>query len=224
MDKCKRISNADAAVRNRVILTAMRSGAFVEDVAKTHGMTPRAVKSICQVNGVKTAGQWRTTKPTRQRKMSRGDLFDWINTQCILIENGCFIWTGFINEGGYGRARLGKALVFVHRFMYERYHGVTLTRDQCVCHKCDTPGCCRREHLWIGSSQDNADDRDKKGRNINYCGENHGGSKLKNKDVLEIKDLIRCGRMTSDEIAAQYGAHGSTIHLIKHGKQWKSVP
>lgn len=34
---------------------------------------------------------------------------------------GCWEWTGAINDDGYGKFRLGRKVVFAHRFAYERF-------------------------------------------------------------------------------------------------------
>lgn len=53
-------------------------------------------------------------------------------------------------------------------------------------------------------------------------GENHHRSKLKNKNVYEIKNLISKGVMQS-KIAKKFNVCESLISEIKTGKKWKSV-
>jgi hypothetical protein len=34
----------------------------------------------------------------------------------------------------------------------------------CVCHRCDNPPCVRPDHLFLGTVQENNEDRERKGR------------------------------------------------------------
>jgi hypothetical protein len=54
-------------------------------------------------------------------------------------------------------------------------------------------------------------------------GENHILSKLKNIEVTQIKDLLRCGRFKQYEIAKFYGISKYTVSLISCGKIWKHI-
>ena len=75
---------------------------------------------------------------------------------------GCWIWTAQ-NVNGYGRIRINKKLILAHRFVWEMVNGL-IPKDLDVLHSCDNPSCVNPKHLWVGTHQDNMDDRDKKGR------------------------------------------------------------
>lgn len=58
------------------------------------------------------------------------------------------------NIKGYGK---------VHRYIWEQTKG-PIPEGMLVCHSCDNPRCINVYHLFLGTSQDNMDDKVKKGR------------------------------------------------------------
>jgi uncharacterized protein (DUF433 family) len=79
-------------------------------------------------------------------------------------DTGCLVWcgTGTPNHGTIMRD--DKTTGFVHRVMYEHYHGCQLTGKQVVRHTCDNGFCVNKEHLIIGTQRDNVLDMIKRGR------------------------------------------------------------
>jgi hypothetical protein len=59
---------------------------------------------------------------------------------------------------------------------------------------------------------------DKRIHGTHLRGESQNGSKLKEKDVLEIRSLL--GHMKHREIAERYGVATSVISRIKAGTRW----
>jgi hypothetical protein len=77
---------------------------------------------------------------------------------------GCWLWTGAYTWNGYGRFHLiGKGVVRAHRHSYEMKCG-KIPEGLVACHKCDQPACCNPDHIFIGTQQDNVDDREYKNR------------------------------------------------------------
>lgn len=71
----------------------------------------------------------------------------------------CWLWTGKLDRKGYGRFGTHRA----HRYSYETMIG-DIPRGMFVCHRCDTPGCVRPTHLFLGTARDNMQDCLRKGR------------------------------------------------------------
>jgi len=78
-------------------------------------------------------------------------------------KNGCWIYTGFVNEYGYGRIRNNGFKYLTHRLSFEHFFG-SIPEGILVCHKCDIPSCVNPQHLFLGTHKDNFDDALKKGR------------------------------------------------------------
>ncbi len=74
----------------------------------------------------------------------------------------CWPWTRQIDREGYGRAQ-SKDDVLAHRHAWKLSKG-PIPKGLHVLHRCDNPACCNPKHLWIGTHQDNMNDRQKKGR------------------------------------------------------------
>jgi hypothetical protein len=92
----------------------------------------------------------------------------------------------------------------------------------CVLHKCDTPSCVRPEHLFLGSNQDNVDDKLSKNRHPR--GEHTVKAILTDEDVKEIKQKLKFPYIgINNDLAEEYGVNHRTISGIKCGKTWTHI-
>lgn len=80
----------------------------------------------------------------------------------VLIGDGCWEWQGGCFNTGYGSARYRKRSVPAHRVAWALWHGELPGPGVFVCHRCDNPPCVRPDHLFLGSNQDNQNDKVKK--------------------------------------------------------------
>ncbi|MGH7723424.1 MAG: HNH endonuclease [Candidatus Dormibacteria bacterium] len=78
--------------------------------------------------------------------------------------DGCWEWIGGCTANGYGNFKVDGRQVGAHRFAWEQVHGEPVPTGLEVCHTCDNPSCVRGDHLFLGTTQDNAVDRQAKGR------------------------------------------------------------
>ena len=62
-------------------------------------------------------------------------------------------------------------------------------------------------------------DRDAKGRSVIHRGEEHGNSKLSERDVRIIKTSSKPGRL----LASRFHVNISTVNRIRRGKAWAHV-
>ena len=144
--------------------------------------------------------------------------------------SGCWIFLGATNEAGYGIVGTGARGMpndRAHRITYRHFNGA-IPAGMFVCHVCDVPSCCNPDHLFLGTNQDNVNDMIRKGRNSapprnpHVVGSVHPGAKLKEDQVLEIRDLCAKG-WTHQSLAVKYGVVRQTIGKIVNNKRFKHV-
>ncbi len=77
--------------------------------------------------------------------------------------SGCVLWTAAKEPRGYGNIRWRGRMWRAHRLSWVAARG-PIPDGLLVCHKCDVPSCINPDHLFLGTHQDNSDDKIKKGR------------------------------------------------------------
>lgn len=83
--------------------------------------------------------------------------------------NGCIVWTGATDDKGYGLFRPdGRRgpILRSHIWALTRLLGRPIADGFGALHTCDCPPCVNTDHLYEGTAQDNADDRDGRGSAI----------------------------------------------------------
>lgn len=94
-----------------------------------------------------------------------------------------------------------------------------IPKGMLVCHTCDVPLCVNPAHLYLGTDQDNADDRVERGRSSRQGGP---GTKLTDDAVREIRKLSGEG-VNRHVLAARFGVGAPMITRIKNFRSWKNV-
>ena len=149
-------------------------------------------------------------------------------------DTGCWVWQG-AKKGKYmqyGHLTVGsrtdgsRRTMSAHRYSYEIYNG-KIPNGLFVLHKCDNPPCVNPDHLFLGTHQDNVDDREKKGRNntsgISLSGEDHPYSILTLDNVGYIRrSCLKRGDIT--RIAKELGVNRKTISDVVNFKTWIPEP
>lgn len=132
--------------------------------------------------------------------------------------SGCWLWIGDANGLGYGWFKISlNKKVKAHRAAWMLFRGEN-PGSLGVLHKCDTPPCVNLDHLFLGTQKDNVRDGVKKGRWIR--GSRVAGSVLKERQIPEIRELIKAG-MTHAKIGEQFGVGRGAISRIAQGKNWR---
>ena len=145
-------------------------------------------------------------------------------------KTGCWLWNGGKDPDGYGRVMyLGKRYV-AHRLYYQMHTGVD-PKGMCVCHKCDTPSCVNPDHLFLGTTKENTEDKVRKGRQAK--GSRSGKSKLQEADVFLIKRFIEkyppssssleMGHGVRDFLARWFGVTKFCISQIMQERTWGHI-
>jgi hypothetical protein len=126
----------------------------------------------------------------------------------------CWLWTGYKNNKGYGMFRVGDTMMLTHRWSAQT-SGLNID-NMLVCHSCDNPSCVRPDHLFVGTNQDNVDDREAKGR----------GAKVKPNLRKLSDDIVRAIRAETGtllSIARKYNSSIATVHRVKQNLRYKEI-
>lgn len=134
------------------------------------------------------------------------------------VTSHCIEFEGRRLAKGYGYVGRGK---LAHRETWEENNG-PIPKGIWVLHRCDNPPCINIEHLFLGTCQDNTDDKMQKGRNPSRIGMNNGRAILNEDEVREIHFLFMQG-MTAPEIAERYWVTAENLRSIKSGFSWKHI-
>lgn len=172
-------------------------------------------------------GDQLTTQRVRLSIKRKPELVKHLLQNRNITKTNCWEWTRNhvgrnVNGRGYGIQVVDGKPILVHRLIAHIFLDFDINSNLCVCHHCDNPICFNPDHLFIGTIQDNIDDRERKGRNKIPRGSKQGSSKLKEKDVFEIKQMLREGKRQW-EIAEMYGVTRTCITWINTRVNWKHI-
>lgn len=118
---------------------------------------------------------------------------------------GCWNWKGKLSNKGYGNFHVDSNSWRAHRFSWFIHNKATIPSVTFVCHKCDNRKCVNPEHLFLGSSADNAADCARKDRS--------SLTKLRGDQVNAIRAAFDRGAPVSD-IAKEFGVSWGTASGI----------
>ncbi len=105
----------------------------------------------------------------------------------------CWVWTAWTNHNGYGLFHFGGSSKRVHRISFSFSNSIP--DGMKVLHTCDVRNCVNPEHLFLGTSKDNAQDCIAKGRFVfnKPRGEKHYAAKLTTVDVIQMRQMHALG-------------------------------
>jgi hypothetical protein len=139
--------------------------------------------------------------------------------------SGCWLWLGRPRgSNGYGGFMMNERVYVAHRASWLLLRG-EIPDGKLVLHHCDNPSCVNPHHLFLGTHQDNEDDKVRKGRQARgdklahprAAGEANGNSKLTIQAVREI----RAATVPQRSVAKAYGVTQALVSKIQRGEIWK---
>jgi len=71
--------------------------------------------------------------------------------------SGCHVWTGCVDDKGYGMMMVNKKGQKAHRVAWELYRS-KIPKGKHVLHKCHTRPCVNPDHLHLGTHQENMEE------------------------------------------------------------------
>jgi len=114
------------------------------------------------------------------------DILEYIFSQKVVTEKGCWEWPGTRLTSGYGLVKYEGRQVTVHRLVASIVLKFDINNSFIhALHRCDNPPCFNPDHLFKGSQSDNNKDSAKKGRRKKkFCIHGH---------PLSVNNVIRVG-------------------------------
>lgn len=131
----------------------------------------------------------------------------------------CWIWLGPVSVQGRPRMTFRRKRQHVSRVVWTLTKGPIPDGLQ-VCHTCDNPLCLRPKHFFLGTFEQNMDDKVRKGRQAK--GERHGGAKLSETAIL-LAQRLKSEGWSQTEIARRLGVNQPAISRALRGQRWRHL-
>lgn len=141
--------------------------------------------------------------------------------QIAIRDDGCWMFTGAWNKDRYGVMRYNGETKGAHVVSYEIHIGL-VPKGLNVCHSCDNPWCVNPEHLYADTQSNNVQLAIDKGRKPILRGEQCGAAKLKQDDVIHIRQLAASG-VAHREIGEIFLVGREAIGKIVRRERWRHI-
>lgn len=136
----------------------------------------------------------------------------------------CWVWKGAKTSQGYGVIRAFGEPERAHRVAWVLEHG-RIPGNLIVCHHCDNRSCVRPDHLFLGTHQDNSDDKWLKERGWQPAmpGEKNPSAKITALEVAAIRSEYAAGNITQRALGRKYGLSQTQIGGIVRRERWSCI-
>lgn len=141
-----------------------------------------------------------------------------INAASVPAAHNCREWTKTRKAKGYGLISVtfkpnSRVMMAASRALYMAKTGKLLPRHIQVLHKCDNPACVNFDHLFEGTSKDNARDCIAKGRRATTHRPHKRLCKFTDDEIRNIRSAT--GKL--GHIAEELGVSASYVSKLKRG-------
>jgi hypothetical protein len=142
----------------------------------------------------------------------------YVKDRVDITDSGCWEHRTCLRYPTFSRQRISLAKISLAAFT-----GIVGEETLFACHTCDNPRCLNPDHIFLGTHQDNVDDKVKKGRGGGpELGESHHGSILTEEAVRTIRSELERG-ICQDALARRYKVTQAAISKIKRGLTWRHI-
>lgn len=158
-----------------------------------------------------------------------------ISTERFWQGTPCWEWQAGQFKDGYGKFYLRGKTKYANRVSLEIATGRELD-ELLALHHCDNPPCCNPDHLYAGTHQDNAADRNARNRTSPHIskwrksnpdcirkGESHWNAELTAGKVRLIRALADLPQYPQKLLAEIFGVSKALICLIVNRKRWTDI-
>lgn len=139
--------------------------------------------------------------------------------------SGCWLWTGALDDSGYGKIYFGGIVERTHRVAaflwleFDIFEQPDFEQDRvCVLHTCRNRNCFNPEHLYLGTKQDNADDRIRDDTNR----QGRWQQVLTDEQVRQILYLHKHG-LSNREISKHFPVSHTAVNKIVNGETYTHI-
>jgi hypothetical protein len=151
-------------------------------------------------------------------------------SKVLVLDCGCWGWKGGKCGVGHGQFVVSKGVfITANRASYKIYKGPINKGERALrIAKCKTRGCCNPACLKKGGAKDHRSI--KRGTHVynleqnRLVGEKVSGSKLTDRDVLEIRVACEDRTLSWRELGKLYGVSHQVPRRIARGEAWKHLP
>ncbi len=141
--------------------------------------------------------------------------------RCEPSRRNCLEYQGPRDRDGYGRVTHKGQAWQAPRLAWTILNG-EIPSNLMVLHTCDNPPCINPDHLFLGTAQDNMDDKRFKGRSRYLRGESCPGTKLTAIQVREIRRRVATGECYRT-IARDFGISRTHVSTIQCRRSWRHI-
>lgn len=136
------------------------------------------------------------------------------------IKDKCWLWQRAVTESGYGimqvtHPELGVATIDTHRLSWRIHNGEIPAGNYYINHHCDVRRCVNPDHLYLGTSKENAQDRVIRNRS--------NQSTLTEDDIKKIRHDHLVYNYTHEKLSKIYDVSVKTISDIINYNTWAHV-
>lgn len=151
----------------------------------------------------------------------KGEIDAWLAAHQDHSGKQCLIWPFAKNVAGYGHRGVNGKDILIHRMICRSTNGPPPSADHQAAHSCGNPSCVNASHLSWKTPKENMADAIAHGTMPR--GVSSGSSKLKEADVLSIREIFKEGRHTQRQIAKTFNVVPGTVCLILSNKTWGHI-
>jgi hypothetical protein len=139
------------------------------------------------------------------------------------VDTPCWVWIASKNLRGYGSIGVrASRSVKAHRVSWELANGPISDPSLHVLHRCHNTSCVNPNHLYLGTCQENANDRVDANRVNAVRGKDHPSSLLSDDAIIQILDL-RLQGMTYAAIGRRFGITATCAYDICANRSWRHI-